>query len=70
MIDRPGHPTILLEIKSTDSIDESDCKTLNRYVDEFTPAVAYCVSRTNVRKKIDRVVCICWKDLYEEIEKN
>jgi predicted AAA+ superfamily ATPase len=67
VIDCPGHPTILIEIKSTDAIEECDCKTLNRYIEEFTPAVAYCVSRTRVRKKIDKVLCIYWTELFEEI---
>jgi predicted AAA+ superfamily ATPase len=67
VIDRPGRSTVLIEIKSSDTIDESDCKTLNRYVDEFTSAVAYCVSRTKVRKKIDKVVCLYWEDLFKEI---
>jgi predicted AAA+ superfamily ATPase len=67
VIDCPGHPSILIEIKSTDAIEEGDCKTLNRYIEEFTPAVAYCVSRTRVRKKINKVLCIHWTELFEEI---
>lgn len=63
IIERPGLPSALIEIKSTDAIDESDCKTLNTYVDEIIPSEAFCISRTKERKKIGKVLCIHWSDL-------
>lgn len=63
IIERPGQPSVLIEIKSTEIIDEAYCKTLNTYVDEIVPSVAYCISRAKERKKIGKVLCFHWTEM-------
>jgi predicted AAA+ superfamily ATPase len=67
VIDRPGAPTVLIEIKSTDSVNDTDCASLNRFIHDIVPSEAYCVSRTTIRKKIGNVLCIHWCELFKEL---
>ena len=67
VIDRPGAPTALIEIKSTDSVNEADCASLNRFIQDIIPSEAFCVSRTTARKKIGKVLCIHWSELFKEL---
>jgi hypothetical protein len=61
-VERPGQPTVLIEIKSKTQVDERDTKTLESYLDLFKGAQAYCFSQDKLRKKIGRVIALPWAE--------
>ncbi len=67
IIDRPGQSTVLLEIKSTDSVTDRDVKTLNRFAPDFPGCEALCFSRDKTRKRMDNVLCLHWQDGLREL---
>ena len=62
IIERPGQPTALIEIKSTDHVDERDVRTLSRFVKDFKNAQAYCLSCDPRAKKIGEVSTLPWEE--------
>lgn len=62
VLDRPGRPPVLLEIKSTTRIRNSDVAPLGRFQADIKGSRAYCLSLSPHRKKIGRVLCIPWHE--------
>ena len=61
IIDRPGLPTALIEIKSKKYITKRDVNNINRFSDDFSSSEAFCISRDPHKKKIGSVKCFPWK---------
>lgn len=61
IIDRPGLPTLLVEIKSTDRIDERHTHTLEKFLKIFPNAEAYCLSQDPIARKIGNVQALPWQ---------
>ena len=64
IIDRPGLPEVLIEIKSAAITRERDVAILNRFVTDFESCEAYCISRDIHEKKINSVRCIHWEKMF------
>ncbi|MFC1596309.1 hypothetical protein ACFL4D_03430, partial [Candidatus Margulisiibacteriota bacterium] len=60
IIDRPTDRTLLIEIKSAESVDERDTRILNRFMKDFPHADAMVISRDKHEKLIDRVLALPW----------
>lgn len=67
IIDRPGETTLCLEIKSSDRTTESDVRNLIRLGADIPKSRLYCLSRDPLRKKIQNVMCLEWKQGLSEI---
>ncbi len=67
VIERPGMPTALLEIKSTDRVREGDIRTLARFTGDFPDPLALLVSRDPERLRIGSVLCLPWRDALREL---
>ncbi len=67
IIDRPGMPYALLEIKSTDRIDELSLTTLIAFSKDLPHSQAYCLSLDPLPRKIRGVFCLPWQQGLEEI---
>jgi len=67
VIERPGAPTALVEIKSTAEVRERDVRALRRFKEDFKSAEAFCLSRDPHRKKIGGVMALPWKDGLREL---
>jgi len=67
IIERPGMPTALVEIKSSASIDSHDISALRRFLPDFPKANAYCLSTDPNPKRIDKIECLPWADGIREI---
>ena len=67
VIERPGLPTALVEIKSTDRLDERDVRDIARFTRDFDDPLALCVSRDPARLEIDRVLCLPWREALNEL---
>jgi len=67
IIERPGLPCILIEIKSKKRVDERDTKTLEHFLDDFDHATAYVFSNDPDKKKIGNVFALPWSEGIKEI---
>jgi uncharacterized protein len=67
IIERPGGKLALVEIKSTDRVDERDVRELSRFLPDFPDAEAFCLSRDKVRKRIGDVHAIPWQEGLTEL---
>jgi len=67
VIERPGLPTALIEIKSSDRVDERDVRHLARFIGDFPDPLALCISRDPARMEIDGVLCVDWRAALGEL---
>ncbi|MCO6432253.1 MAG: ATP-binding protein [Deltaproteobacteria bacterium] len=67
IIDRPGLPSILLEIKSTDRITEHDLRHLYSLGKDLPNAQSLCLSRDPHPKEIIGIRCLPWQQALDEI---
>jgi predicted AAA+ superfamily ATPase len=67
IIERPNQTTLLVEIKSTDSVSERYATSLNRFYGDFKHAEAFVVSNDPVSKNFVNVKCRHWREWMEEI---
>ena len=67
VIDRPGAPTALIEIKSAARVDDRDVRNLARFTGDFTDPIAICLSRDPARLRMGDVLCLHWRDALGEL---
>ncbi|MCY3565160.1 MAG: DUF4143 domain-containing protein, partial [Gammaproteobacteria bacterium] len=67
LIERPGLPTVLIEIKSTERVDERDTRILEGFTGDFDRPLALCVSRDAARMQVGGVLCLHWRDALDEL---
>ena len=67
VIERPGMPVALVEIKSSELVDERDVRSLARFTGDFPEALAMCISRDPARMQIGNVLCVHWRDALREL---
>lgn len=66
IIDRPAKPRIYLEIKSTEQVNQEDCRTLTAFAKD-TDAVPMVLSRDPNGKTFGHVRCLFWEQGIKEI---
>jgi predicted AAA+ superfamily ATPase len=62
IIDRPGRPLLLVEIKSATSVTDSMLKKFVKLASEFDNAESVCFSRDPYTKKIGEVLVLPWQE--------
>ena len=67
IVERPGQGTALVEIKSTDHVDERDVANLCRFLPDFPDAEAFCFSRDASRKRIEGILAVPWQEGLTEL---
>ena len=67
IVERPGLPIALIEIKSTHLIDESHVNTVRGFASDIKNSEAFCLSLDRNNKKIGAVNCLYWKDGVSEL---
>ncbi len=65
VIERPGLPIALLEIKSSRRVDEKDVRNLIRFAGDFAEPLALCVSRDRERMRMGGVLCAHWREAFD-----
>ncbi len=65
IIEYPNKSVYLIEIKSSDHVDERHIRTLKQFLPSFPNAKGMVVSRENVEKKIDDIDVLPWKNALE-----
>ena len=61
IIDRPGKPTALVEIKSKTQIDSRDLRNLKHFQSDFANPMLMVLSNDATEKIIDGVECCHWR---------
>ena len=69
VITRPGNSTLLIEIKSSDTINEDDIKSFIKISADIPNSEAYCFSLDKNLKKFKKVKSIFWQEGIELISK-
>ena len=67
VLDRPGRPPLLVEIKSTEHVKENDVVALARFQADIKGSRGFCLSLDPHRKKIGAVLCLPWHDAPAEL---
>lgn len=67
IIERPGMPVALVEIKSSTRVDERDIKVLNLYKKDFKHADCYVLSNDEINHQIDSIHCLHWQNGIKEL---
>ena len=70
VIERPGLPVALVEIKSSRRVDERDARNLIRFTGDFAEPLALCISRDPERMRIGSVLCVHWREALEVLSLN
>ena len=61
VIERPGRPLLCIEIKSSDTINESSISVFSRITKDIPNCEAIVLSQDRFMKKFDHVICYPWK---------
>jgi hypothetical protein len=70
ILERPGSPDLLIEIKSYSSVETNDAKDLRAFVDAWDrPAEAMILSQDNRLLDILGVRCLPWREALPQIFK-
>ena len=67
VVERPGLPLLLIEIKSATIIQHEMLQNLEKVASHFEGAVCYCLCRERVRRRIGRVEVVHWQEGLKEI---
>lgn len=67
IIERPGMPVALVEIKSSETIDEHDLRHLTSLGKDFKNAEFFCLSRDENNRIVNGVKCLEWQKGLEEL---
>jgi uncharacterized protein len=61
LVERPGAATALVEIKSSDHIDERDTKSLEKFGADMPGTESFLLSRDPVARRIGRIQALPWQ---------
>lgn len=67
IVERPGRPPALVEIKSTDRVEARHIRDLQRFLPDFPNATALCLSRDPLRRQIGDVLALPWQEGLAEL---
>ncbi len=68
IIERPGKPDFLLEIKSTSKITNDDTRTISNFLKSWDSSVeAQVWSLDTISKKIDDITCLHWQEGFRRL---
>ncbi|HMO18594.1 MAG TPA: ATP-binding protein [Oligoflexia bacterium] len=67
VIERPGKPHILIEIKSANKIKIEHTKTIKKLSEKFNLPQCFILSKDPEKKLFDSITCVHWEDGIKEI---
>ncbi len=62
IVERPGRPLALIEIKSTTKVNPEHAQHLRRFRSDFAGAEAFILSCDPVAQQIEHISCLPWQD--------
>ena len=67
IIERPGKPTVLVEIKSKSKVSVEDIRSLKAVSQDIPKSICYCLSTQEKGTEIDGVLCLPWGEGLKKI---
>lgn len=67
VVERPGRPLALLEIKSKTSVDSKDTTTLRAFKKDLPDTEAFLVSNDLRPKRFEEVTALHWSSIFDEL---
>jgi predicted AAA+ superfamily ATPase len=67
IVERPGQPPLLVELKSAEAVSDQDAGVLNHFADDFPAAELRVWSNDERRKQFGRVRAVHWRDGIKEM---
>ncbi len=67
VIERPGAPEVLIEVKSTQRTVARDVRNIACFAKEFANPLALCISRDATLMRLEDVLCMHWRDALTEL---
>jgi predicted AAA+ superfamily ATPase len=67
IVERPGAPTAIVEIQSSERVDERHTRSLERFAADMPRAEAMMLSRDPVARKIGRCLAFPWQQALQEL---
>jgi predicted AAA+ superfamily ATPase len=67
VISRPGKKIILVEIKSTEFVEERHIEALNSSGSHFENVIKKCISNDRTAKILNGVECVHWKEFLHDL---
>ena len=67
VIERPGQPTVLVEIKSSPQVDPTDVRHLAAFCQDIPDSVSVCLSREPIPRVVNDVRILPWEQGLDEI---
>ena len=67
IIERPGEDTVLIEIKSSETIDERHVKHLIHFQKDFPDSIFMCACRVAKKQIMGNILVLPWKDALHTI---
>jgi predicted AAA+ superfamily ATPase len=67
IIERPGLPTALVEIKSSEKADSRMSKHLDIFLDDFKKSEGFCLSLDKTEQRIGKIVFLPWQKGLKEL---
>ena len=62
IVERPGRPPVLVEIKSTERVEPRHVRDLERFLPDFPGALPLCLSRDPLRRRVGDVLALPWQE--------
>lgn len=62
IVERPGKSPVLVEIKSSASVDSAVIKSLERIAHDFGPCECLCLSRDKTRRQVGKTLILPWQE--------
>ena len=67
VVERPGEPTVLVEIKSSTRVDPTDLRHLSSFCRDIPNSVGVCLSRESIPRMVNDVRILPWTQGLDEI---
>ena len=67
IVERPDGSVALVEIKSSEKIDERHLRHLEHFAKDFPKAQLICVSQEKNPKKVGRILVLPWQLAWKEL---
>jgi len=67
VIERPGQPPALVEVKSAAAIDERHVRSLVRFQEDFPDADLLCAARVPIPQNLGRIQVLPWRDALDTL---
>lgn len=67
IIEKPSGQTLLIEIKSAETVDERDTKTIQQFIKDFQNAQGLVISRDPNAKQLGNVLALPWQQAVRQV---